>query len=419
MNLEELRNVATDHARSARWAELASLEPELRADTEHWIGLWGPLCAIAQWHEGRTDARDLLEECISAGFHDVEALRQELDESFGTAADWPELRARMEANIPPPPVELTRWPCARPILPLELMRLDQAGEERLRARLPEPSTSALITAEELLGWVAGRWRHSTTGHVGTSDANLVLDRVEAGDRFACVEYTILLTQALNAVQIPARALSLLRPGYHASLGTAHAVTEAWIDDLGAWVLLDGQNGATWRDSDDRPLSALELQRRYQAGDRPQSGQPQSGQLWYVGCGRNFNADDADAWFNYFDTVSVGRGHAWSARPYVPIVEINRILRSSRLTNTDSDVAPDLSAISTSVTDQGGPALVFHADHPYATWFMMTDTATTAATALELAQPFPLTGEPGDRRLTVAMTTRYGTLGPRHLDYVIR
>ena len=419
MTMDELRNVATDHARASRWAELAALEPELRADAEYWIGLWGPLCAIAQWHEGRDDARGLLEECISAGFHDVEALRKELDESFGTVADWPELRARMEANIPPPPVELTRWPCARPILPLELMRLDQAGEEKLRARLPAPSPRALTTAEELLAWVAGRWRHSTMGHVGTNDANLVLDRVEAGDRFACVEYTIVLTQALNAVQIPARALSVLRPGYHASRGTGHAVTEAWIDDLGAWVLLDGQNGATWRDSDDRPLSALDLQRRHRAGDRPQSGQSPSGQLRYVGSGRNFNADEADTWFSYFDTVAVGRGHAWSARPYVPIMEINGVLRSSRLTDNDADVAPDLSAISTSVTDQDGPALVFHADHPYATGFMVTDTVTNAATALGAAQPFPLAGEPGDRRLTVAVTTPYGTLSPRHLDYVIR
>lgn len=61
----------------------------------------------------------------------------------------------------------------------------------------------------------------------------------------------MLTQALNALQIPARPLSLFKAGYHAGLGTGHAVTEAWIDDLGKWVLLDGQNGAVWRDEDGR------------------------------------------------------------------------------------------------------------------------------------------------------------------------
>lgn len=52
----------------------------------------------------------------------------------------------------------------------------------------------------------------------------MLDRVERGERFACLEYTVVLTQALNAVQIPARRVSLFCAGYYAGVGGAHAVT---------------------------------------------------------------------------------------------------------------------------------------------------------------------------------------------------
>ena len=46
-----------------------------------------------------------------------------------------------------------------------------------------------------------RWRHSGATHDYSQDANVVLDRVERGERFGCREYSIVLAQALNAVQI--------------------------------------------------------------------------------------------------------------------------------------------------------------------------------------------------------------------------
>jgi len=212
-----LRTLAIDHIRAERWADLVALEPDLRADGEFWSSIWGPACAVARWHCGRANARDLLEECIAAGFYEPD-LGTMFERSFGTEPDWPELHARIAASVPPPPVELIRWPCARPVLPLGLARLDETGAARLRARLPEPQASALATAEMLLGWVTSRWRHTSSTHDYSQDANVVLDRVEGGERFACREYTIVLTQALNAVQIPARRITMLRPDYHAGGG---------------------------------------------------------------------------------------------------------------------------------------------------------------------------------------------------------
>jgi Transglutaminase-like superfamily len=237
---------------------------------------------------------------------------------------------------------------------------------------------------------------------------VVLDRVERGDRFACLEYTIVLTQALNAVRIPARPISLLRSDYHAGMGTAHAVTEAWIDDLGKWVLLDGQNGAVWRGADGIPLGTLELQHRYLAGDQPE----------FSGGGRNFCADDAAEWFTYFHAFGVTGTLAWSAGPYVPMLEVSRVIASQRLADSSADVVPDLAAISTGVTDHQGPALVFGTDHPYATGFQLTD-ADGSTSVLGPGQPLPLTREPGEHRRTVAVQTRYGTLTPQPLVYLVR
>jgi hypothetical protein len=406
-----LRTLAIDHIRAERWADLTALEPDLRADGQFWSSLWGPSCAIARWHCERADARDLLEECIAAGFYEPD-FGTAFEDSFGTEPDWPALRTRIAASVPPPPVELICWPRAQPIPPLGLARLDETGETRLRARLPEPQASALATAEMLLSWVTRRWRHSGATHDYSQDANVVLDRVERGERFGCREYNIVLAEALNAVQIPARRISLFRRDYHAGAAGAHAVTEAWIDDLGKWALLDGQNGAVWRDADGIPLSALELHRRYERGDRSQLPE-------FSGSGPNFDAgNDPVAWFGYFHAVGVTDALAWSAGPYVPIMERTTVVESQQLADTTADVAPDLAAIRMGVADRDGPALVFTSDHPYATGFQVTD-AGRGATIVPPGQPFPLAREPGEYHATVAVMTRYGALTPHPLHYRVR
>lgn len=88
----------------------------------------------------------------------------------------------------------------------------------------------------------------------------VLERVAAGERFACVENSIVLSQALNAVRIPARRVQLRQANHHIGVGRCHVVSEAWIDELDKWVVLDGQNGAYWADTDGAPMALPDLQR---------------------------------------------------------------------------------------------------------------------------------------------------------------
>ena len=69
-------------------------------------------------------------------------------------------------------------------------------------------------------------------------------------------------------------------------------------------------------------------------------------------------------------------------------------------------------------DRQGPALVFGADHPYATGFLVTD-ADGKTSVLDPGQPLPLARDPGEHRQTVAVLTRYGTLTPQPLVYLVR
>lgn len=406
--LAKLRIHATDLLRGEDWTGVLALQDQLREDSDYWTQIWGPSCAVAAALTGHPGAWELLEECVSDGFYQIDDLGPEVfEQAFGDDPEWPDLRARIEANLPPPPVELLRWPTAS-LAPALLSRLDQAGEKRLAARLPARRPGAWETAYEMLVWVTNRWRHIGTNHEPSANANLILDRVERGERFACLEYTVTLTQALNAVQIPARRISVFRAGYYAGVGGGHAVTEAWIDDLGKWVLLDGQNGAVWRDPAGTPLGLLELQQRYEEGEQPD----------FDGTGHNFNADEAAVWFSYFDTAAVTRGLAWSDGPYVPIMEGSTVVRTERLVTSGEEGAPDLALISTGVTDDDGVALTFQPSHPYATGFEI-ETADGVVTSLAAGRPFRLARKAGEYRLAVATRTPYGTLAAQPLHYRVR
>jgi hypothetical protein len=407
LGTDELRAQAIDHVRDRRWTQLLDLQPQLEQDVEYWTPVWGPACAVAAHHEGRPGARELLDSLVDAGFHDLATHAELFADTFAAEPDWPELRARILANVPLPPVELTEWPCAAPVAELGLDRLDPAGERELGRRLPSFQSTAQETALAMLAWVTGLWRHSGANHVPGRDANLVLDRVQAGERFACREYTIVLTQALNALGIPARHLALLREGYHAGMGTGHAVTEAWLDDLGRWVVLDGQNGATWRDADGVLLGVVELQRALRDDRTPT----------FVGSGPNFDPATAEGWSAYFRHWSTG-GVALRSGSFVPLMEGSTVVEARRLLKDAASAHPDLAEISTAVVDVDGvPAVLFGTEHPYAEGFTVVGSAG-ALREVALGEPLPL-GVPGSHTWQVATRTPYGPLRPSPFGYVRR
>lgn len=402
-NLATLRTTAIDLVRRGDWAPLLELMTDLEADEKYWVSLWGPCCAIAAERTRPGTGRALLDRVVDAGFYDADAFDQ-LEATYGDSPDWPALRARMHANRPGPAVQLLDWPTAPPVVEPELFRLPRDDEARLRGRLPAPAGTAWETAEQTLAWVTSRWRHTSANHVERADGNLILDRVDTGERFACKEFTVLLTQALGALHIPARQVSLFRADHHLGLGAAHAVTEAWVDDLGRWVLLDGQNGAVWRDAHGAPLGLTDLLAAHRAGARPQ----------FTGTGPNFDPSTADEWFGYFVTAAV-TGLAWSSPPFVPVFEGDLVIAAPRLDRDAAQAAPDLAVLTTGVLDADGPSLTFASPHPFA--LGVTVTGPDGADELAAGEPYPLAAPPGEHRRQVATRTPYGLLRPAELAYV--
>lgn len=406
--LARLRATAQDAVNSHDHAAVWRLLGELRLDTEFWTGIWAPAVAISARALGRPEARELLDEAIDAGFSQPELFGTELSQAFGDDADWDELHRRMRANVPLAPVTLRRWPQWTYRPDVGWYRLDPDAEARLRQRIPAPRASAWETALELLRWTAQRWRHAND-HVDKPDAHDILDKVEAGQRFACVEYSIVLAQALNALAIPARRVHMLCDDYHHGLGKGHVTAEAWIDDLRSWVLLDGQNGMYWTTDDGAPASPSYLQSRFIAG------LPRSRHV----CVSSTMVDDeaAEGWWRHFrhlsseGTVSI----VWDEE-FVPAFQAG-FTRNAGILVTEAALAyPDLSELATAVVDGGdGPALRFTPAHPFATGVSTIDGE--ARDSIGLAENWDLSRRgPGEHRLEVATRTPYATLTPHPLEF---
>ncbi len=109
----------------------------------------------------------------------------------------------------------------------------------------------------LLAWVHNRWPHTGLAEPPHEDALTILREVDAGRRFRCVEYSVVSTQVLQAMGYPARVVGLRMDGSSYGTGRGHVVTEAWNNDLQKWIVLDGQNNATWQ-IDGMPLSTHEV-----------------------------------------------------------------------------------------------------------------------------------------------------------------
>lgn len=406
--LTELRLLAEQLARDEADTQLLALVPRLRADTQWWPHLWAPAAAIAAHRHGGADALGLLVEAVDRGFSQPELHAPDLEEHFGDTPQWPKLLRRMEGNVPLPPLVLHEWPDPGIQAPMTPYAIAADRADALRERLPSPSPSAWQTAKELTRWVRQQWAHAND-HVDDPDALEVLQRVEAGERFACVEYSIVLTQALNACGIPARRVELLQRHHHTGVGRGHVVSEAWVDDLDAWVVLDGQNAAWWAGADDRPLGVRELQR----GIGTDAAPPRM-----VGLDEECTEREATSWLTYFAGAAT-TGYAWAAPGFSPIFQGVGVISTARLLR-DGDLAyPDLSAVSVGL---GGstlrPTLRLHTSHPWATGLVVAHDGARDDVTLQ-SPVWPLALEPGRHAASIAVTTAYGECRSRPLVYEVR
>ncbi|HTH49573.1 MAG TPA: transglutaminase-like domain-containing protein [Candidatus Limnocylindria bacterium] len=113
--------------------------------------------------------------------------------------------------------------------------------------------------QKLTAWAHGLWKHNGDNEPARNDALSILQEAREGRNFRCVEYSVVLAAALNAVGVPARVLWLrtadveTRPS-----GAGHVVVEAYLADRRRWILADGQYDAI-PVLKDEPVNAIELQ----------------------------------------------------------------------------------------------------------------------------------------------------------------
>ncbi|HEX8253741.1 MAG TPA: transglutaminase-like domain-containing protein [Thermoanaerobaculia bacterium] len=116
-------------------------------------------------------------------------------------------------------------------------------------------------------WVRTRWEHNGSNEPSKYDPITILEEASKGQRFRCVEYSIVLAAALNSVGVPARVLNLKTVDAETrESGAGHVVAEAYLRDRRKWVMVDGQfdvipmRGTT-------PLNAVEFQQALSRGDK--------------------------------------------------------------------------------------------------------------------------------------------------------
>jgi hypothetical protein len=128
------------------------------------------------------------------------------------------------------------------------------------------ATDKFGVVQRLSGWTRSRWEHDGWAEPEKSDPLSILREAAAGKRFRCVEYGAVLAGALTAVGVRARTLGLMtRDVETRESGAGHVAVEAFLDDLGKWIMIDPQ----WDAIPTRggvPLNARELGRALEAGE---------------------------------------------------------------------------------------------------------------------------------------------------------
>lgn len=113
-------------------------------------------------------------------------------------------------------------------------------------------------SKTLCEWAHSQWRHSGWNEPLKGDPASILTQAREGEKFRCVEYSILLHGILCAAGIKGRVIYLRTEDVETrKIGAGHVVVEAFSKMHKKWIMFDPQNnvhagiGGT-------PLNALEL-----------------------------------------------------------------------------------------------------------------------------------------------------------------
>jgi len=108
-------------------------------------------------------------------------------------------------------------------------------------------------------WVHNLWEHDGINEPQKSDPASIIRQALEGQKFRCVEYSIVIQGCLTALGIQSRIVVLMREDVETvDKWGSHYVVEAYLNDLEKWCMVDGQWDAI-PVRDGTPLDAVEFQ----------------------------------------------------------------------------------------------------------------------------------------------------------------
>lgn len=258
-----------------------------------------------------------------------------------------------------------------------------------------------------LAWVHNRWAHDGIHEPSARNALTILKEVAEGKRFRCVEYSIVLSEVLQALGYPARSIGLRSQNASFGTGKGHVVSEVWNNDLGQWVLLDGQNNSYWEDQG-RPLSAQQVRQLIQAGGRPKMvSRPSS---WNA----TPNSKEWDVYFYHLtyriDHAGEGLALVGAGERYEPLFQgtLDKRQQSSDLRL----VYPGMNQVHFDVSaNENRDSLILKLSHSMA-WFSHYEVQLGSDPAIRVVDPeFVWKLKPGANRLQIRAVNAQGRSGP--------
>ena len=143
-----------------------------------------------------------------------------------------------------------------------------APYESLARRIVGEEGTDQERALRLLKYVAelgGHYTEATTSSVTQSDnVATIMEDVRSGKfKGNCAHYSMILQTLAQAGGLDARIVAL-----HADRwidGWGHALNEVYLPEWGSWAVLDPLNHVYFLDESGRPLSVLDLRKRFLAG----------------------------------------------------------------------------------------------------------------------------------------------------------
>ncbi len=108
-------------------------------------------------------------------------------------------------------------------------------------------------------WVHSRWEHDGENTPEKNDPTYILEQAKKGERFRCVEYSIVTSACLKSLGFIVRGLWLkTRDVDVVNSGAGHVVNEVYLKDIGKWFFIDPQFDILV-EKNGIPLNAVEFQ----------------------------------------------------------------------------------------------------------------------------------------------------------------